>query len=263
MEYEHQALSADEPAQDNQLEANGTERETDRAGGRMAQIGDVLDEAVIRVIVTRTRVNTSEDLEYVIQAVDSASWADLMFAQQLSVRALQSLLVLFHRDHVNDHRALNSWYLNENARLGNRVPAIVVSEDASAFLKALEAWVFEVKSGESPVSWPPDEISQRMELIASAQELLGDPLAEVILTHDPDHLTGLMWAMRVRSDEEIEPLREAVSIADYLSAKEANSVIRIWFAGLNPMLGDREPALVIRENPQAVRNAAQAHLASG
>lgn len=103
----------------------------------------------------------------------------------------------------------------------------------------------------------------RQRLLARARDLFGDPLAEVILTHDPEHLAGLGIVAKNLSDDEIEPLREAVSIASYLSAKEAKSTIRAWFVGLNPMLDDQEPALVVRDNPRAVRDAAQALLASG
>ncbi len=120
-----------------------------------------------------------------------------------------------------------------------------------------------MKAQRSQGALSPRAVRQRISLLSRAREVFGDSLAEVILTHNPGLLSGLSVAAANLSDDEIEPLRAAIKVADYLSEKEANSTIRAWFVGLNPMLGDREPALVIRDNPQAVRSAARADLASG
>jgi hypothetical protein len=104
---------------------------------------------------------------------------------------------------------------------------------------------------------------ERQRFLAQAREIFGEPLAEVILTHDLDHLIGLEAAADGMTDEEIKPLRNAVSIANDMTVRVDFAEIRAWFVGLNDMLDDREPALVIRDDPSAVRAAARALLAYG
>lgn len=121
--------------------------------------------------------------------------------------------------------------------------------------------------GPDPVGWRRDfnrrRQDERLRLLARARDVFGDPLAEVILTHAPEHLIGLSAAAATRSDEDLMPLRNAVMIAHDLSKRASASTIRAWFVGLNTSLDDQEPALVVRDNPNAVRDAARAFLASG
>jgi hypothetical protein len=44
---------------------------------------------------------------------------------------------------------------------------------------------------------------------------------------------------------------------------EDEETVRAWFAGKNPILGDRAPAVVIAEDPEQVRYAARDLLAHG
>lgn len=104
---------------------------------------------------------------------------------------------------------------------------------------------------------------ERQRFLSQAREMFGDPLAEVILTHDPEHLIGLTAAAATMSDAAIEPLRNAVNVANDLTARADVATIRAWFVGLNDMLDDQEPALVIKDDLQAVRDAARAYLAYG
>jgi len=80
--------------------------------------------------------------------------------------------------------------------------------------------------------WPSDE---RM---ASDDEPVGDPAAE-------------------------DRLREALSIARMLLEVEALDTVQAWFCGRNPILHDRAPALVLAEDPAAVRFAARDLVAYG
>lgn len=120
--------------------------------------------------------------------------------------------------------------------------------------------------------WPAAEARQdfdqrrrqeRQRLFAQAREVFGDQLAEVILTHRPNKLIGLERAAATLSDEEFHPLADAVSIAIQLIPVEAPTTIQAWFVGRNRMLGDRAPALVVRDDPNAVRQAAEYFLAYG
>lgn len=52
-------------------------------------------------------------------------------------------------------------------------------------------------------------------------------------------------------------------IVDELTKVEAASTNLAWFAGKNPLLDDRAPALVVGENPDAVRRAARHFVANG
>ncbi|MBA2519136.1 MAG: hypothetical protein H0V24_05685 [Chloroflexia bacterium] len=108
-----------------------------------------------------------------------------------------------------------------------------------------------------------DEERDKTDLVQRARTILGARLAEVILTHRPDRLEGLNRAAATRSVEELAPLRDAVEIVSALTAVDDLTTIQAWFVGKNGMLGGRAPALVISDDPNAVRRAARRFLAQG
>lgn len=66
---------------------------------------------------------------------------------------------------------------------------------------------------------------------------------------------------------DIERLRLALRIAKMLREQDDKSVVQAWFMGLNPQLGDRSPARLLRdgepEDREAVLSAARAFLVGG
>lgn len=52
-------------------------------------------------------------------------------------------------------------------------------------------------------------------------------------------------------------------MAALLLEVEPPAVVRAWFVGLNPELGDRVPALVVGEEPAEALRAARGFLANG
>ena len=50
-------------------------------------------------------------------------------------------------------------------------------------------------------------------------------------------------------------------VVELLRSQEDDETIRSWFRGMNPDLGDRSPALVVRDKPEDVIQAARAFLA--
>ena len=52
-------------------------------------------------------------------------------------------------------------------------------------------------------------------------------------------------------------------ITDIPLEVEPPAIVRAWFVGLNPDLGDRVPALVIADDPARVLAAARGFLATG
>jgi len=56
-------------------------------------------------------------------------------------------------------------------------------------------------------------------------------------------------------------LQSALHVVELLRSQEDDETIRSWFRGMNPDLGDRSPALVVRDKPEDVIQAARAFLA--
>ena len=56
-------------------------------------------------------------------------------------------------------------------------------------------------------------------------------------------------------------LQNALHVVELLRSQEDDETIRSWFRGMNPDLGDRSPALVVRDKPEEVIQAARAFLA--
>ncbi|MDQ3513231.1 MAG: hypothetical protein M3462_06115 [Chloroflexota bacterium] len=101
-------------------------------------------------------------------------------------------------------------------------------------------------------------IIQSPGLFDEVAKLLGERIAIAIATGDwagpvPGRLTAEMD----------ERLRRALKIVHVLAQVEAQSTIRVWFAGMNPMLDDTAPAVHIADAPDHVRLAAEDFLADG
>ncbi|HEV2106985.1 MAG TPA: hypothetical protein VGR16_01835 [Thermomicrobiales bacterium] len=101
-------------------------------------------------------------------------------------------------------------------------------------------------------------------LAARVREVLGEELALAIASGPwpGDRAAGSPdMALEVPVGE--ARLGAALSIADMLREVEATPTVRGWFAGKNPMLGDRAPAVVLASDPEGVRLAACDFLAHG
>lgn len=103
-------------------------------------------------------------------------------------------------------------------------------------------------------------------LLTSAREIFGDALTLVVLTGRGERTTSLVLEVALRAlanQENANSLRTAVEIANELLRVEAKSTVQAWFVGQNPTLDDHAPALVVRSNPDAVRDAAKHFVAYG
>lgn len=72
------------------------------------------------------------------------------------------------------------------------------------------------------------------------------------------------WAAGTQAPdpEQERLLRAAYEIVQTLLPWDAAATIRAWFAGMNPELDDRSPALVLAEDPTLVLHAAYAFIAA-
>lgn len=108
----------------------------------------------------------------------------------------------------------------------------------------------------------PKMISQdRTTILSRARELFGDRLAEVILTHDAQHVDGLDFVAVRTSAPGLRPLASAVRITNRLREVASTDTTRAWFGGSNPLLNDEEPAIVVKTDPGAVWRAAKHFIA--
>ena len=95
------------------------------------------------------------------------------------------------------------------------------------------------------------------------RDVLGQRLVAVIADISNPKAVG-MWARGERTphpDAE-QRLRNAFQVTELLMRHESSETVRAWFRGMNPDLGDESPALMIREHPSQVLQAARAFLAS-
>ena len=102
------------------------------------------------------------------------------------------------------------------------------------------------------------------DIAAYVQSVLGPSLTTVTLGIRDVKAVG-QWAKGLRQPRPAQEhlLREIFQVVNYLAAVEKNDVIRAWFAGMNPDLDDRSPALTMRDDPQAVIKAADAFVHTG
>jgi hypothetical protein len=103
------------------------------------------------------------------------------------------------------------------------------------------------------------------ELASRARTLLGEALAEAILTQDPSptKFIGLERRLRTVRPETHLRLEDAVGVASTLRSIVGPPTIQAWFVGMNPELDYRAPAEAIATDPAAVRAAADHFVAHG
>ena len=97
---------------------------------------------------------------------------------------------------------------------------------------------------------------------AALQELLGQRLVAVIAGVKDAKAVG-RWARGedIPRAQAAATLQNALHVVELLRSQEDDETIRSWFRGMNPDLGDRSPALVVRDKPEDVIQAARAFLA--
>jgi hypothetical protein len=110
---------------------------------------------------------------------------------------------------------------------------------------------------------PPIRRGDILPVVRSLHDVLGSRLLAVMADTSIDTVES--W---VRGDTSPSPLiadrlRSAWQAAEMLLEVEHSSVVHGWFNGLNPMLGDRPPAVVVAEDPEAFWIAAREFLAYG
>jgi hypothetical protein len=96
---------------------------------------------------------------------------------------------------------------------------------------------------------------------AALQELFGQRLVAVIAGVKDVKAVG-RWARGddIPRDQAAAALQNALHVVELLRSQEDDETIRSWFRGMNPDLGDRSPALVVRDQPENVVQAARAFL---
>lgn len=97
-------------------------------------------------------------------------------------------------------------------------------------------------------------------VVSALLEVLGEQA--LALTAGVDDEAVRSWASGAESPPlDLEQrLRAALGIVQLLGEYDDHVTIRSWWIGLNPDLGDRIPALVLRERPDYVLAAARAFL---
>jgi hypothetical protein len=136
--------------------------------------------------------------------------------------------------------------------------AAVLDRPVSATQEATTPRAVEVAAHREAVQLSVSEIARRLQLV------LGQRLVAVLAGVSDAKAVG-RWG---RGEREPHPdnatrLRRAYQVTALLLSANAPETIRAWFSGLNPVLDDRSPALVMAENPEEVLVAAREFLANG
>ena len=108
------------------------------------------------------------------------------------------------------------------------------------------------------------------ELVAALRDLLGAKLV-AYLGRVSETRAVRQWAEGTRTianPEDVERLRIAYRAARLITERDTPAVAQTWFQGLNPVLDDRAPALLLRDGELAdvgpqVLNAARQFAAVG
>jgi hypothetical protein len=114
----------------------------------------------------------------------------------------------------------------------------------------------ETRAHRSAMTTPIAEVASRL------QDLFGQKLVAIMVNSGDPKAVG-RWAKGERepqSDNEAQ-LRRIYQVVELLLSKESSTAIRSWMVGMNPLLDDKAPALVIAEHPDRVMQVAKAFLA--
>lgn len=86
------------------------------------------------------------------------------------------------------------------------------------------------------------------EVVAALREILGLKLCAYLGSVKETRAVN-EWAEGVRGPSDVvqRRLRLALQVAGAIAALDGAEVARAWFQGLNPQLGDRSPARLLRE----------------
>jgi hypothetical protein len=100
------------------------------------------------------------------------------------------------------------------------------------------------------------------DIAAKLQAVLGQELTALIIGIGDAKAIG-KWASGKASprSENETVLRFTYRIVEMLLTGEQEATVRAWMRGMNPLLDDRAPARLVREQPEKVLQAARALLA--
>jgi hypothetical protein len=97
---------------------------------------------------------------------------------------------------------------------------------------------------------------------AALQDVFGQRfVAAMAGVRDPKAVGRWIRGEDVPRAQAAAALQNALQVVELLRTQEDDDTVRSWFRGMNPDLGDRPPALVLREQPENVAQAARAFLA--
>ncbi len=111
----------------------------------------------------------------------------------------------------------------------------------------------------------PNETLTVPQLIQVLERELGDKLAWLVTGLSSEKEMKQIKRGREKADDEVESrLRYAHEVVTMLKPYDARDVIRAWFIGMNPILGDEAPASVIAAGKgEDALEAAKAFIAEG
>lgn len=102
------------------------------------------------------------------------------------------------------------------------------------------------------------------ELVARLRTVLGRDVLAFLVKRTPRAVTRWMAGEAEPPAREEVLLRDAFQIVELLSEVEPDEVIRAWFMGMNPQLGDESPVETLREGRvRDVMAAARAFVNAG
>ncbi|MHA6694665.1 hypothetical protein [Homoserinimonas sp. A520] len=102
------------------------------------------------------------------------------------------------------------------------------------------------------------------EILGRLRTVLGRDVVAVLVKRTPRAVTRWVAGEVQPPAREEDLLRDAFEITQLLSEVETNEVIRAWFMGMNPQLGDESPVETLREGRvRDVMAAARAFVDAG
>lgn len=102
------------------------------------------------------------------------------------------------------------------------------------------------------------------DVVLALRDLLGSELtAQIAGVHDARTVDAWARGERQPRPVSVRRLRDGLRISSMLLEIETAAIVRAWFGGMNPLLGDRSPASVVGHDLAAVERAARAFRAYG